>query len=1189
MALTGACMAANAKADGPVVNGTNYIYAYKDGKVIYRADTNVVDSLAIENSNTQLSFFAKDGVTRLFKIPYANVDSISIYPPHPTATLLDVKFMADGTAVDASPMHHTVQVIGSTDAAYNPLFKQYTATFDNEYGINTTNYCKVDYTNNTAFRNALADGHTLECTFKVHYDAPIPNRTVKPFASHESGGTGLEIFNTYHDMGMSIHTTDNGVSAWRVKHVTTMPQPDVYYHLVGVWDKAKGVALTYINGQLASTAGASGELDWPIAGCTWFGIGCDAATPTGNLAGANFEIVNARIYDDPLDKYQVDALWNDVSQIRQFPYADILDMYVTDTHSLLDISPLQNTIRTYTYDDRTGNASTPSHYNPAFGTWSADFNNTWGCSKETTEIYGRVDYAGNSDFINGLNNGHTFECLFKANDIDLTQDIEYKMFAAHEAGGSGFVINKLTPNSHWKKSHNVQGKEQDFQPSVITFLTDISTEKHDDPTQDWVWAQSGVKVEANKFYHVLGIWDNVAQVTKIYVNGALCSTMPAPGTFNLPQDVNAQWVGIGGDAYGEPFGAHNPGDFEMVNARIYSWPLSPSEAQSVWEDVAHKVQAANDSLSTPRADMMDIEFGPAGAVRDVAMPAHSATFANHASDGPVTYYNTDLGRYVANFDNPQDGAATECVDAYIYASDTAWQTKLTDGNTLETILMFDHDGEISWEYKAFSSMESGGLGIILRHTGNRGLSYLTHIGGSYVWNTNRWFAERGVYYHFVGVYDKAKNQVRTYIDGQLVSSQTVSGNQSLPNKAASQHFVIGGDSGNSGDTNGWVGDIAMARIYDAPMGDAEVALLYKKVADARARASRYVQDYHYSAYDESDLPNADGGVFAIAGHGFEAGDQLVIMPGNSDMSDAVTVALSLTTNGASAQLPSTVIDGKRYAIYLQRHGRQQSLGVVKFRITASAATVPAGSKTIAHRGYWNVDNSGSNTTQQAQNSRQSLRDAIRIGCYGSETDVWMTTDKVLMVNHDATFAGKTIASETSATCQTLTLANGETMPTLVDFLNIVRDHNHAERPTKLIIEVKNHSTAALNREAGQRTVAAVHAANVSDRVEYISFSLDACQAIVAADPNAHVAYLNGDKSPQELYNMGIMGLDYTAATYTANPTWIDEAHALGMTTNVWTIDSRADILSENARQQDFVTTNNPDVSLRIGRYYQSRH
>ena len=145
--------------------------------------------------------------------------------------------------------------------------------------------------------------------------------------------------------------------------------------------------------------------------------------------------------------------------------------------------------------------------------------------------------------------------------------------------------------------------------------------------------------------------------------------------------------------------------------------------------------------------------------------------------------------------------------------------------------------------------------------------------------------------------------------------------------------------------------------------------------------------------------------------------------------------------------------------------------------------------------------------------------------------------------------------------------------------------------TKLIIEIKQHSTSERGIAAAEAAMTEVAYFETSedvympDRVEYISFGLDICQAIADFDDVAKVAYLNGDKSPQELYDLGIKGLDYTLDRYTSNPTWIQEAKDLGLTTNVWTINDTNDMIKCNNLGIDFITTDNPVEAERIRNLY----
>lgn len=239
---------------------------------------------------------------------------------------------------------------------------------------------------------------------------------------------------------------------------------------------------------------------------------------------------------------------------------------------------------------------------------------------------------------------------------------------------------------------------------------------------------------------------------------------------------------------------------------------------------------------------------------------------------------------------------------------------------------------------------------------------------------------------------------------------------------------------------------------------------------------------------------------------------------------------------------------------------------------ADVADSPKVPEVIAHRGFWNTEGS-------AQNSRASLRKAIETGCYGSETDVWLTTDGKLMANHDASYGGVTIRESSSDRCKELVLANGEHMPELQDFLDILI--SAPESPTKLIIEIKDHGNAALNRSAATATVKAVKVAKLQDRVEYISFNEDACLQVMADDPEAKVAYLKGGVAPEELKKKGYTGLDYHMNEYRSNAGWNVSAHDCGMTTNVWTVTSDADLGEFFDMGVDYVTTDAPVRAMQM--------
>lgn len=228
-------------------------------------------------------------------------------------------------------------------------------------------------------------------------------------------------------------------------------------------------------------------------------------------------------------------------------------------------------------------------------------------------------------------------------------------------------------------------------------------------------------------------------------------------------------------------------------------------------------------------------------------------------------------------------------------------------------------------------------------------------------------------------------------------------------------------------------------------------------------------------------------------------------------------------------------------------------------ITASAQEV------ICHRGYWDCEGS-------AQNSLRSLVKADSIGAWGSEFDVWMTADGVLVVNHDATFDGITIETAKWKQLKDLRLKNGEPLPTLEQMLECGKSLN-----TRLIVEMKPHTSREQEQEAARKIVKMVKRMGLEDRVEYITFSLQGMKNLKELAPEGTpVYYLNGELSPSQLAELGMAGIDYSIRVMREHPQWIDEAHSLGMKVNVWTVNSDRDMQWCINYGVDFITTNTPE-------------
>lgn len=227
-------------------------------------------------------------------------------------------------------------------------------------------------------------------------------------------------------------------------------------------------------------------------------------------------------------------------------------------------------------------------------------------------------------------------------------------------------------------------------------------------------------------------------------------------------------------------------------------------------------------------------------------------------------------------------------------------------------------------------------------------------------------------------------------------------------------------------------------------------------------------------------------------------------------------------------------------------------------------------KVIAHRGAFKVQN-------LPENSITALEEAARIGCYASEFDVHITKDGEIIVNHDDDVNGLIISETNFKELRKHKLSNGEKIPTLEEYLNAGKKHPEM----RLVLEVKKSNSAQKTRETARKSVELVQKLKLEKQVDYITFNFEAGKLITALDPNANVAYLEGDKSPSEAKSAGYNGLDYHYSVYRKNPNWIGEAQDLGMTINAWTVNEEADMKWLIEQNADFITTNEPELLIKI--------
>lgn len=223
---------------------------------------------------------------------------------------------------------------------------------------------------------------------------------------------------------------------------------------------------------------------------------------------------------------------------------------------------------------------------------------------------------------------------------------------------------------------------------------------------------------------------------------------------------------------------------------------------------------------------------------------------------------------------------------------------------------------------------------------------------------------------------------------------------------------------------------------------------------------------------------------------------------------------------------------------------------------------------VAHRGFWDCDEGG-----RTHNSLAALKAAQAEKFWGAEFDVHLTSDGVAVVNHDDVVGGVRIDASPYSALNEVRLRNGEKVPTLDEYLA----QGRRSRRTVLVLEVKPHPTPEQEVACVGKCIEALKAHRLLKprRVVFISFSLNACQAVVRLAPGFDVQYLGSDLAPRQVHGYGISGMDTNFSKALSDGSWIPEAKSLGMDVNLWTVNAPEDIRRCIEAGADVITTNAP--------------
>lgn len=233
----------------------------------------------------------------------------------------------------------------------------------------------------------------------------------------------------------------------------------------------------------------------------------------------------------------------------------------------------------------------------------------------------------------------------------------------------------------------------------------------------------------------------------------------------------------------------------------------------------------------------------------------------------------------------------------------------------------------------------------------------------------------------------------------------------------------------------------------------------------------------------------------------------------------------------------------------------------------SVSCAPQKIAIAAHRGFWDCEEAG-----YAENSIKSLEMAQRNKLWGSEFDVQMTSDLVLMVYHDVEIDGRRVSDHSFADFKDYRLKNGEKIPTLDEYLA-----QGEKSRTVMVLEIKRAVNLPHEDYLIDQCIKSLkdHKLFKPKRVIFLSGNLDICEKLAARCPGFTVQYIRNDKSPAEVARLGINGVAYPRKTFKKHPTWIKEARDNKMNVNCWAAKTEKDAQRMIDIGVDCITTNDP--------------
>lgn len=230
-------------------------------------------------------------------------------------------------------------------------------------------------------------------------------------------------------------------------------------------------------------------------------------------------------------------------------------------------------------------------------------------------------------------------------------------------------------------------------------------------------------------------------------------------------------------------------------------------------------------------------------------------------------------------------------------------------------------------------------------------------------------------------------------------------------------------------------------------------------------------------------------------------------------------------------------------------------------------------KVVAHRGAWKE-------FDLPDNSLAALEKAVEIGSHASECDIQLTKDHQVIVYHDEQIRGEFLKDLTYDEIADFSLANGEQVPLLKDFLEVV-----VEEDFELWLDIKSLSDEAGGNDwsgrAGEEAAKVIRELKAEKNVAYIvgrKAVLDKCLAAIRGDWEA--AYMNTAYTPQQFNDQGLKWANFSYDGLYEAQQKIDAYTDQGIKLSVYTVDEE-EVMDWFLLQEDLyaISSNYPQKLL----------